>query len=430
MPPRVVLVSGDRAVPLAAATARDAAAAGQRTLLVAAADPYRRADALAGAPLGLTPVQLRPGLHAVRLDPQQAFADAAERLLARAKPLFELLGVEPLDRDELSALPGAAHLALLDALRRYGGDASDEAAGVYGWEQVVVAAPPVPELLAALALPEQLDHYLARLLPGEERQAARALRPMLAGLAGVPMPADWLFTARAWASGQLAEVHAVLDRPGTSVRLALDAPDGPQALAALDRDRAGLALYGRRVDALLVDRVLEPAAAQDHAVSGRATLGQAAVLGELIDAQQAALARLRRDWDVPVLALPHTGPAPAGLDDLPHLPPVPLGADDGLAAGAEGAGGSGGAGALLEPWVEDRLYEPPHVLVWHLPLPGAQRGELELLRRGDDLVVGVAGYRRTLLLPSALRRCTVAGAALRDGVLAVRFAPDPQLWPR
>ncbi|MFD0330927.1 hypothetical protein ACFQZC_28880 [Streptacidiphilus monticola] len=29
-----------------------------------------------------------------------------------------------------------------------------------------------------------------------------------------------------------------------------------------------------------------------------------------------------------------------------------------------------------------------------------------------------------------MRRCTVAGAALRDGVLAVRFAPDVQLWPK
>jgi arsenite-transporting ATPase len=33
-------------------------------------------------------------------------------------------------------------------------------------------------------------------------------------------------------------------------------------------------------------------------------------------------------------------------------------------------------------------------------------------------------------LPSALRRCTVDGAALRDGTLAVRFAPDSRLWPR
>ena len=33
-------------------------------------------------------------------------------------------------------------------------------------------------------------------------------------------------------------------------------------------------------------------------------------------------------------------------------------------------------------------------------------------------------------LPSALRRCTVAGAALREGELRIRFEPDPELWPR
>jgi arsenite-transporting ATPase len=69
------------------------------------------------------------------------------------------------------------------------------------------------------------------------------------------------------------------------------------------------------------------------------------------------------------------------------------------------------------------------VLVWHIPLPGAERGDLDLLRRGDELVLGVAGHRRAVSLPSALRRCTVAGAALRDGELTVRFAPDPSLWP-
>ncbi|MEU9387748.1 hypothetical protein AB0D38_45510, partial [Streptomyces sp. NPDC048279] len=40
------------------------------------------------------------------------------------------------------------------------------------------------------------------------------------------------------------------------------------------------------------------------------------------------------------------------------------------------------------------------------------------------------GFRRIVALPSALRRCTVAGAALRDGELRLRFAPDPDLWPR
>jgi arsenite-transporting ATPase len=49
-------------------------------------------------------------------------------------------------------------------------------------------------------------------------------------------------------------------------------------------------------------------------------------------------------------------------------------------------------------------------------------------RRGDDLVITVEGRRRVLALPSALRRCLVDGAQLRDGSLAVRFVPDPDQW--
>lgn len=402
MTPRVVLVSGNggsgRTV-LAAATATAAAAAGRRTLLIAADDPHRTLDRLLGRPLAAAPGPADPAdlLQAVRLDPQAAFRDAAARLLGRAKPLFDLLGVEPLDRDELSALPGAAHLALLDALRTHGADDR--------WDTVVVDAPPVAELLAALSLPEQLDRYLGRLVP-EHRQAARALRPVLAAVAGVPMPADWIYEARGWAAAELAEVRAVTDSPRTTLRLVVDAPSGPRTAAALGGARAGLALHRRRVEALLVNRLL-PESSDPFA-------------DELRRRQQQQLAALGAAWDVSVHGLPHLGHEPTGQRDLAAL------------------------GALLPPpkdappetpqqdaWpVEDLRESAEQALVWRIPLPGAERSDLDLVRRGDELVLGVGPYRRTLLLPSALRRCTVAGAALRDGVLSLRFAPDPGQWPR
>ncbi|MGI8537272.1 MAG: ArsA family ATPase [Mycobacteriales bacterium] len=58
-----------------------------------------------------------------------------------------------------------------------------------------------------------------------------------------------------------------------------------------------------------------------------------------------------------------------------------------------------------------------------LALPLARRSELDLTRTGDELVVTVAGHRRVLALPSALRRCTVAGAVLTGGRLVVRSSP-------
>jgi len=398
--PRVVLVSGGGGsgrTTVAAATARLAAESGQRTLLLAADDPHRTLDRLLDAGLGPRPTQLRPGLFAARLDPQTAFRDAAGRLLTRAKTLFDLLGVEPLDRDEISALPGAVHLALLDALRTHGTDPD--------WDAVVVDAPPVPDLVAALALPEQLDGYLARLLP-EQRQAARALRPVLAAFAGVPLPADWLFEARAWAAAELAGIRAVTDAPGTTVRLVADAAAGPQAAAALRTARAGLALHGRRVESLIVNRLLPD--------------GADPFLAALHQAQQRQLAALRLEWDIPVTELPHLGREPRGLED----PALPTG------SGALRPAPLPGSTPVADWPVEDLLDTPERVLVWRIPLPGADRGDLDLVRRGDELALGVGPYRRTVPLPSALRRCTVAGAALREGVLAVRFTPDPQLWPR
>jgi arsenite-transporting ATPase len=65
-----------------------------------------------------------------------------------------------------------------------------------------------------------------------------------------------------------------------------------------------------------------------------------------------------------------------------------------------------------------------------MTLPLARREDLELTRTGDELAITVAGHRRVLALPSALRRCTVADATLRSGRLVVRFEPDPDLWMR
>jgi len=397
---RVVLVSGGGGsgrTALAAAAAAEAAREGGRVLLLAAADPHRSLDRLLDVELGTEPRVVGAGLHAARLDEQTAFRDAAERLLGRAKTLFDLLGVEPLEREEISALPGAGHLALLDALRTHA--ASGE------WDVVVIDAPVVADLLAALALPEQLDRYLARLLP-EQRQAARALRPVLAAFAGVPMPAEWLFEARNWAAAELAAIRAVTDAPGTTVRLVVDAAAGPQAVAALRTARAGLSLHGQRVESVLVNRL----------VPG----GSDAFLAGLHRAQRQQLAALRAEWDAPVHEIPHLGREPHGVGDLAEI----------ASAGALGVPRVEGVRPQTAWPVEDLLDTAERVLVWRIPLPGARRSELDLVRRGDELALGVGCYRRTLTLPSALRRCTVAGAALRDGVLAVRFAPDPQLWPR
>ncbi|GAA1968926.1 ArsA family ATPase [Kitasatospora viridis] len=385
---RLVLVTGDGpAIPaVAAASAAHSAAQGARTLLLAADDPHRLLDEQVGVRLTDAAAPVRDGLWALRLDEQQAFRHAVAALDGKLRTGYDLLGVEPLDPEELTALPGTRQLALLRALRR----------PADAYDLIVVAAPGPAELTAALALPEQLDRYLARLLP-EQRQAARALRPLLAAVAGVPMPADWIYSARAWAAAELAATRQVIESPRTSVRLALSAPAG--SVPALRRAAAGLALFGHRLDAVAVHRAL-PAAAVDSAdpwLAARAAAERAELAGIALG--------------VPVLTADQTAEGP-----------------DAVAAQLFGAEPAPEPAARW-PWTaEDRLAEDG-VLLWRLAAPGADRADLELVRRGDELVVALGPYRRILPLPGALRRCTVAGAALRDGELTLRFTPDPALWP-
>ncbi|MFE5488171.1 ArsA family ATPase [Streptomyces sp. NPDC056527] len=353
---------------VASATALAEAQAGRRVLLVSG-----EADET-------------PGVDLLRPAPAADFRREFLALQARSGAAFDLLGAAPFEDAELTELPGSHQFALLRALR-------DAAAG--DWDLVVVDLPPLLDALALLALPEQLRRYLRRLLP-PERQAARALRPMLAQLAGVPMPAQWLYGTTARWEAELAAVQAVVDDPTTTVRLVVE--PGPAAGDALRTARLGLALHRLALDTVVANKLL-PADSPDPWLAG------------LTAQQHEHLARLRTAHDGTVHALPHLGRDLRGPEDLALL------AVDARPAPAP------------EWTVEDRR-DDDGILVWHIPLPGAVKGELSLVRRGDELLLAVGPFRRTVPLPPALRRCTVAGAALVDGDLRVRFTPDAGLWPR
>ncbi|MFE7517522.1 ArsA-related P-loop ATPase [Streptomyces sp. NPDC057540] len=357
---------------LAAATALAEARAGRRVLLVSE-DEATVSDG------NLRVLRPRPGR-----DFRREFLD----LQARSSAALDLLGAAPFEEAELTELPGSRPFALLRALR-------DAATGDH--DLAVVDLPPLPEALALLALPAQLRRYLRRLLP-QERQAARALRPMLAQLAGVPMPAQWLYETTARWEAELAAVQAVIEDPSTTVRLVLE--PGPAAARALRDARLGLAVQRLSLDAVVANRIL-PAGSEDPWLAGLAA------------DQREHLAELRTAATGALYEVPHLGRAPRGAEDLALLAPV-----------------RAGEPVPVPEWaVEDRR-EQDGVLVWHIPLPGAVKEELALVRRGDELLLTVGAFRRGVPLPGALRRCTVTGAGLVDGDLRVRFTPDPGLWPR
>ena len=387
---RVLLFTGKGGVgktTTAAATAALAASRGVKTLVLSTDPAHSLADAF-GAPLGPEPTALGDGLLAMQVDGQRAFERSWRDVQDYLRGVLERAGVDALQADELTVLPGAEEVLALLELRR------QAASGLY--DLVVVDCAPTGETLRLLALPEALRWYVDKVFPAQ-RRALKAVRPLLARVASVPE--DGVFEAVARLHADLTEVRALLTSPSTSVRLVLT----PEAVVVAEARRTltSLALYGYRVDGVVANRVLPES--DDPWVSG------------WVAAQAAQLAAVRADAaPLPVLVSPYAAGEPVGADALLRFGRTLYGDADPAAVVD--------TGDLLA------VRRDADGFLLSLALPLARIEDVDLARSGDELVVTVAGHRRLLALPSALRRCDVAGARLLDGRLVVRFEPDAEQW--
>ncbi|HTW18985.1 MAG TPA: ArsA family ATPase [Mycobacteriales bacterium] len=392
---RILLFTGKGGVgktTTAAATAAFAAAGGHKTLALSTDPAHSLSDAF-GLPLGAAPTEIDTGLYGQQVDTQRAFEASWREVQHYLRDILEQGGIDPLEAEELTVLPGADEVLALLEVR------AQVASG--RWDTVVVDCAPTGETLRLLALPDALRWWMQRMFP-PERRVLRNLRPMVAHLTGLPLPPDSVFAAAERLSAELAEVRDLLVDPElTSIRLVLT----PEAvvIAEARRTLTSLSLYGYRVDGVVANRVF-PDSGNDAWRSG------------WVEAQQHQLAVVEAAFPgLPVWRAEYAAAEPVGLRGLLDLATTAYSDVDPLTTTE-----------TPEPMVVEQLTADEYVL--SLALPHAERRDVELVRKGDDLLVTVGPHRRAIALPSGLRRCVVDGAALRDGRLRVRFHADPDVW--
>jgi arsenite-transporting ATPase len=402
---RLVLFTGKGGAgktTIAAATAVHAARCGLRTLVLSADPAHSLADAL-GLKLGHTPSEIADGLFAQQVDPRARGERSWEEVQEYLISVLDQLGVDPLASAELTELPGVQEVLSLLEVR--------DQVRCGEWNLVVMDCAPSAETLRLLSVPEVLTQYLDRLLPMERRIARIVGLRTDRTRSGLPVPGDRVVEAAELLTKQLASLNDMLRSPQTSVRLVMT-PESV-VLGETRRTWTALALHGFTVDEVIANRVFS---ADDSGDDG-----------------------WRLNWataQAPILAEAEASFAPIPLRRFAFAAREPIGA----AALAELAASVRGMPSARSG--EELVAEPRDVLpsepfgvdadgdgfVLRVPVPLAERSELDLGRRGDDLVVTCSGQRRVVALPSALRRCEVQGASLRDGTLNIRFVPDPQQW--
>ncbi|HEY8637961.1 MAG TPA: ArsA family ATPase [Solirubrobacteraceae bacterium] len=386
---RTILYTGKGGVgktSVAAATARRCAAAGLRTVVLSTDPAHSLADSL-GVPLGGEPTQVGDGLWGQQVQAQEEMERNWSGMQDWLGELLVERGVDRISAEELTVPPGMDELfSLLQIKRRH-----EEGE----WDVVVVDCAPTGETLRLLSFPDVARWWLEKIFPQQSR-ILDAARPFARAVLDVQLPGEAVLDEVNALVGNLIAMNEILrDRERVSIRLVMT-PDR-MVVDEARRTFTYLNLYGFLTDAVVVNRIFPEEVGE--------------YFGTWRERQQETLRGVESAFaPVPILRAPYFADEVVGPEMLDELSAALFGDRD--------------AAAILHRSLTHELDVGPHRAKLRLDLPFAEKGDIQLKKVGQELIVRVDGHKRTLMLPPALAGYRPAGASFRDGALELSF-DDP-----
>ncbi len=388
MGPRTILYTGKGGVgktSVAACTARCCAAAGHRTLVIST-DPAHSLSESLGVELSASPQPAGDHLWGQEVQAQQELERHWSGVQDWLGELFMERGLDRISAEELTVPPGMDELFSLLQLRHQ--HSSGE------WDAIIVDCAPTGETLRLLSFPDVARWWIEKVFP-IERQILAAARPIARSLLDIPIPSQAVFADIRRLSENLIAMNEILrDRAHSTIRLVMN-PD-KMVIGEAMRTFTYLNLYGYLTDAVIVNRIF-PSEVGDYFAGWRR------VQEEHLELVRSAFA------PVPVLCAPYYDQEVIGPEMLDRLATALFHAD------------ARDPAAVLYTALTQELEISETGARLRLALPFARKGEISLKQIGLELIVGVDGQRRNIILPPALAALHPVAATFEDGALEVTF---------
>mgnify|MGYP005845224823 CR=1 FL=1 len=416
---RIVLYTGKGGVgktSVAAATAVRAAEAGHRTIVLSTDAAHSLADSF-DRRLAPEPVEVAPHLWAQELDVLHQIDRYWGTIEEWLKALAVWQGLDQIVADEIAVLPGMEELAsLLQIVYLHD-------SGLYDF--IIVDCAPTGETLRLLSFPEVARWWLEKVFP-LQRRAAQFWRPVVRTFIDMPLPTDEVFASVQTLFGDLERMRVLLANPElSSVRLVVN----PEKMVIKEAQRTFtyLNLFDYATDAVVVNRVMAAGPQLEGFDLDRLNeaLRAQAGAGSVVDDVHKALhywyswSQMQRPYldliddsfaPVPILHCPFFANEVVGLDMLRRMADAIYGDRDPTTVFYRG--------------LSQSLEKANGTYTLTVPLPLVAKGDVDLTRAGDEMVVRIGNHRRNLILPRTLVGLEAKEAKLEEGVLRIVFSAE------
>lgn len=392
---RILLFSGKGGVgktSVAAATGIRLAQLGYRTLVMSVDPAHSLADSFDLDSSGLfhrktsEPFEFLPNLSLHEVNIQREIKRHWREISTYITSILRTSGLSSVEAEEMAIFPGMEELSAMMYVNQFSRENR--------YDVVVLDCAPTAESLRFVSMPTTLDWYMKHVFP-MQRGILKAVRPVANRVAPFELPPDSYFANVQSLFGKIQGIDELMEDPArTSIRLVTNA----EKMVVRETQRAYVyfSLHGLTVDEVVVNRVLPGEVRDEYFLEWR-------------ESQSRFLAEVEAYFSpIPVRQVPLFRHEMLGVDRLRALAEILY--SDGR-----------------DPAAVTRLERPYsfHKSGGHyevqLRVPFAEKGEIGLFKKGDELVVEVGAIRRHIGLPVTMAQLEPVRARMESGVLVVEL---------
>ncbi len=392
---RIIVHTGKGGVgktSISAATALRCAEMGLKTIVISTDTAHSLGDSLEKE-IGPEPIEIYPNLWAQEVDARYSMDKYWGLFQKYMVALFSKQGVEDVVAEEVTILPGLEEGAHLLWINKYVKEGQ--------FDVLIVDAAPTAETLRLLSLPDVTRWWFERILT-LTRGVGRVIRPISKLMRrGDVMPDEAAFGQVEQLFDTLDSVRKLLTDPEmSSIRLVIN----PEKMVIKETQRTYtyLNLYGYATDAILCNRIIPPEVVDPYFDVAKAKQKEnMAFIGEAFG-------------ELPLFKAPMFGQEVGGLETLRTLANELYGDKnpaEKMFGGRTHTIESNGDGSF----------------VLSVPLPFANKDDMDLYRSRDELTLRVGPYRRNIVLPYALWDLEIGDAKFEQSTLRIQFIKDERV---